>query len=130
MADIYSREVLKHFKKPHNMGRMKDPDAVGKVGNPVCGDVMWVYIKVGKNSKGEEVLKDVKFQTFGCVAAIATSSAITDMAKGKTLKDALNITNRDVVKALKGLPPLKLHCSNLAATALVLAIKDYIKKKK
>ena len=130
MAEIYSREVMRHFRKPRNMGKMKDPDAVGKVGNPVCGDVMWVYIRVGKDRKGREVLKDVKFQTFGCVAAIATSSVITGMAKGKTLQEALNITNRDVVKALKGLPPVKAHCSNLAATALAAAISSYLKKKK
>ena len=127
--EVYSKEVLKHFKKPKNFGKMKNPDAVGKVGNPICGDVMWVYIKVGKNRKGEEVLKDVRFQTFGCVAAIATSSVITEMARGKTLKDALSITNKDVTKALKGLPPVKAHCSNLAATALAAAISNYMKKK-
>jgi len=112
------------------MGSMKNPDGVGKVGNPVCGDVMWMYIKVGKNSQGKEFIKDIKFQTFGCVAAISTSSMITDLAKGKTLEQALKITSRDVAKALKGLPPIKLHCSKLASDALRAAIQDYRIRKK
>ena len=90
---MYTDKVIKHFKNPHNYGKIKDPDGLGKVGNIICGDVMWLYIKVGQNKKGEEIIKDVKFETFGCVAAIATSSIITDLVKDKTLKEALKITN-------------------------------------
>lgn len=130
MPDIYSKKVMKHFKKPHNFGRMKNPDGLGKVGNPVCGDVMWIYIKVSKNKKGEEIIKDIKFETFGCVAAIAVSSMITDMVKGKTIKKAEKFTKNDVVKGLGGLPQIKVHCSVLAIDALHAAVKDYKKKKK
>jgi len=126
---IYSKKVMEHFKNPKNMGEIKHPDGIGKVGNPVCGDLIQVEIKVGKNKKGEEIIKDIKFKTFGCVAAIATSSMITELAKGKTLKQAENLTRNDVAKALKGLPPIKMHCSNLATDALKEAIKDYRKKK-
>ncbi|MBN2330566.1 MAG: Fe-S cluster assembly scaffold protein NifU [Candidatus Aenigmarchaeota archaeon] len=125
---MYSEKVMDHFKNPRNMGEMKDPDGVGKVGNPICGDVMWVFIKVD-DSGGEERIKDIRFQTFGCVAAIATSSMTTELAKGKTLEEALEISNSDVAGALKGLPPIKMHCSNLAADALHAAIQDYISKK-
>ncbi len=127
---IYTKKVIKHFKKPHNYGRMKNPDGAGKVGNVVCGDVMWLYIKVGKDKKGREIIKDIKFETFGCVAALATSSVITDLAKGKTIDDALKIEKREIVKALGGLPPVKLHCSVLAADALNEAIYDYLRKNK
>jgi nitrogen fixation NifU-like protein len=113
------------FKKPHNMGRMKNPDGTGKVGNPICGDVMYVYIKVKNN-----IIKDVKFETFGCVAAIATSSMVTDLAKGRTLEEAMKITREDVASEVGGLPPIKMHCSNLAADALHEAIKDYKKGRK
>ena len=109
---------------PKNMGEMKNPDGVGKVGNPVCGDVMWVYIKVKDNK-----IKDIKFKTFGCAAAIATSSMITQLAKGKTLEQAKKIKRDDVAKSLEGLPPLKMHCSNLASNALKKAIEDYKKNK-
>jgi len=126
----YTKKVIEYFKKPHNYGRMKDPDGVGKVGNVVCGDVMWLYIKVGKNKKGREMIKDIKFETFGCVAAIATSSVITDLAKGKTLEEAMKIDRNKIVKSLGGLPPIKIHCSVLAASALSEAIYDYFKKKK
>lgn len=105
---------------PKNMGEMKDADGIGRVGNPRCGDVMKVYIKVKDNK-----IKDIKFQTFGCMAAIATSSMITQLAKGKKLEDAEKITNKDVADSLKGLPPLKMHCSNLASDALKEAIRDY-----
>lgn len=125
---MYSEKVMDHFKNPRNMGEMKDPDGVGKVGNPICGDVMWVFIKVYE-SDGVERIKDIKFQTFGCVAAIATSSMTTEIAKGKTLEEALKVDNRDVARSLKGLPPIKMHCSNLAADALHAAVKDYLKKK-
>lgn len=112
------------------MGRMKNSDGVGKVGNVVCGDVMWLYIKIGKNSQKKEIIKDIKFETFGCVAAIATSSVITELAKGQTLTKALAITKNSIVDSLEGLPPIKVHCSVLAADALSEAIYDYLKKKK
>ena len=126
----YTKKVMEYFKNPRNFGRIKNPDGVGKVGNPICGDIMWLYIKVGKDKKGREIVKDIKFETFGCVAAIATSSIITDLAKGKTLKEAIKIDRRKIVKSLGGLPPIKIHCSVLAAGALSEAIYDYLSKKK
>jgi len=126
---MYSKKVMDHFMHPHNMGEIKNADGIGKVGNPVCGDVMKVSIKVGKKN-GKEIIKDIKFKTFGCAAAIATSSMTTDLAKGKTLENAMKITREDVAAGLEGLPPIKLHCSNLAADALHAAIEDYKKKKK
>jgi nitrogen fixation NifU-like protein len=128
-GSVYTRTVIEHFQKPRNYGKMEEPDGVGKVGNIVCGDVMWLYIKVAKE-KSKEIIADIKFETFGCVAAIATSSAITDMAKGKTLKEALKIDKLGIVKQLGGLPPIKLHCSVLAADALAEAIYDYYSKNK
>lgn len=125
---IYSDKVMEHFKNPKNMGEIENADGIGKVGNPVCGDLMWIYIKV-KNENGKEILEDVKFKTFGCGAAIATSSMVTELAKGKTLDDALKITRGDVAVALDGLPPIKMHCSNLAADGLHMAIKDYYERK-
>ncbi len=119
---------MEHFQNPRNMGKMEDPDGVGEVGNPVCGDMMVIYIKV-KEKDGVEVIDDISFQTFGCAAAIATSSMITELAKGKTLEDTLKITRQDVANALEGLPPIKMHCSNLAADGLHEAIKNYRKKK-
>lgn len=129
-TSVYSEKVISHFQKPHNRGKMKNPDGVGKVGNIVCGDVMWLYIKVGKNKEGKEVIKDIKFETFGCVAAIATSSVITDLANGKTIEEALNISKEEIIKSLGGLPPVKIHCSVLAVDALYEAIYDYLKSKK
>lgn len=126
---MYSKEVLKHFMNPHNMGEMKDADGVGKVGNVVCGDVMWLYIKLGEKA-GKKVVSDIKFQTFGCAAAIATSSMITDLAKGKDIESALKITRGDVADSLGGLPPIKQHCSNLAADALHEAVYDYMTRNK
>ena len=126
----YTKKVIEYFRNPRNFGRIKNPSGVGKVGNPICGDVMWLYIKVGKDKKGREIIKDIKFETFGCVAAIATSSVITDLAKGKTLKEAIKIDRRKIVKSLGGLPPIKVHCSVLAAGALSEAIYDYLSKKK
>ncbi len=126
--NTYSPEVLKHFSNPHNMGEMKNVDAVGELGNPSCGDVMKIYLKVGKNKFGKDSIKDIKFQTMGCAAAIATSSMITDLAKGKTLEEAKKITNKDVAESLKGLPPIKMHCSNLAADALKKAIENWENK--
>lgn len=125
---MYSKKVLEVFRNPKNMGIIKNPDGVGKIGNPVCGDLMWVYIKVANNKKGEEFLKDVKVKTFGCVAAIATSSVMTKLVIGKTLKFAKNLKKQAIAKHLGGLPPEKMHCSNLAADALQLAIKDYENK--
>ena len=120
---------MKLFMNPKNMGEIKDADGIGKVGNPTCGDIMWVYIKVGKDKKGKEILKDVKFKTFGCASAIATSSMITQIAKGKTLEDAEKIKYQEVVDSLGGLPAIKIHCSTLATEALNMAIVDYKKKK-
>ena len=117
---MYSDKVLEHFKNPRNMGELEDADAVGEHGNPVCGDLMYIYIKVK-----DDRIDDISFQTFGCAAAIATSSMITELAKGKTLDEAMKITRDDVAGALDGLPPIKLHCSNLAADALQDAIKKY-----
>lgn len=120
---MYTEKVMEHFKNPHNMGEIPDADGVGTVGNPVCGDLMTIYIKV-KNNR----LEDIKFKTFGCGAAIATSSMTTDLAKGKTLEEAMKLSRADVADSLGGLPPVKMHCSNLAADALHAAIKDYYKK--
>ncbi len=111
------------------MGEIKDADGVGKVGNIICGDVMWIYIKVGK-SGDKEIIKDIKFKTLGCAAAIATSSMITELAKGKTLEEAMKITRNDVADSLDSLPPIKMHCSNLAADGLYEAIYDFLKKNK
>ena len=130
MTIKYSKKVIKEFTHPKNMGEMKNPDGVGKIGNPVCGDVMWIYIKVGKNKNGNEIIKDIKFKTFGCAAAIATSSMITQLAKGKTLDEAEKITKSDIADSLKGLPSVKMHCSNLASDTLKKAILDYKEKVK
>ncbi len=128
---LYTPKVMETFKNPHNFGKMKNPDGVGKIGNPVCGDVMHLYIKVDNPSAGlRAIIKDIKFETFGCVAAISTSSIITDLAKGKTIKQALKITKDNVVKSLGGLPKIKYHCSILAVDALHKAIEDYFSKKK
>lgn len=121
---MYSDKVLDHFRNPRNMGEIPDADGVGTVGNPVCGDLMTIYIKVK-----DDRLADIKFKTFGCGAAIATSSMITELAKGKTLDEAMKITRGDVADNLGGLPPVKMHCSNLAADGLHAAIQDYLKKK-
>ncbi len=127
--NIYSDKVMDHFRNPRNMGEMKDADAIGEVGNPVCGDLMYIYIKV-EEKNGAEIIKEVSFQTFGCAAAIATSSMITELAKGKTLDDAMKISRNDVAESLDGLPPIKLHCSNLAADGLQDAIKKYRESRK
>ena len=120
---MYSKEVLKHFKKPHNYGKIENPDGLGIVGNMACGDEMFVYLKI----KGD-VIKSIKFETFGCVAAIATSSVVTDLVKGKTIKEALKITKQNVIDALGVLPPIKIHCSVLAIDALNEAIYNYYLK--
>lgn len=129
----YSKKVMEQFTKPKNVGEIKNADGIGEVGNPSCGDMMTIYIKVGKattgKNKGKEIIKEIKFKTYGCAAAIATSSMITEIAKGKTLEEAEHITRNDVAAELDGLPPLKMHCSNLAADALRAAIENYRKKK-
>ncbi|MEO0073286.1 MAG: Fe-S cluster assembly scaffold protein NifU [candidate division WOR-3 bacterium] len=122
---MYSEKVMEHFRNPRNVGEIEDADGVGEVGNPVCGDMMTFYIKVVDNR-----LADVKFKTFGCGAAIAVSSMVSEMAIGKTLEEAMQITNADVARELGGLPPQKMHCSNLGADALHAAIEDYWKRKK
>jgi len=119
----YSEKVMEHFRNPRNVGEIENPDGVGHVGNPMCGDVMEMYIKVKDN-----VIIDAKFKTFGCGAAIATSSMATELVIGKTIEEARQITNKVVAKALDGLPPVKMHCSNLAEEALEAAIKDYKEK--
>ena len=120
---MYSEKVMEHFKNPRNVGEIPDADGIGTVGNPVCGDLMTVYIKVRDNR-----IDDVKFKTFGCGAAVATSSMVTELAKGRTLDEAKKISRMDVAENLGGLPPVKMHCSNLAADALKAAIEDYLKK--
>ena len=122
---MYTEKVMEHFRHPHNMGKLKDYSAVGKVGNIVCGDVIWLYINVKRNSEDQEIISDISWETFGCAAAIATSSMISDLAKGKTLDEAIALTNLDVADELGGLPPPKLHCSALAADALSEAVLDY-----
>lgn len=121
----YSKKVMDHFAAPRNVGEIKDADGIGEIGNPVCGDMMTFYIKVKNN-----IIEDVKFKTFGCGAAIAVSSIVSEMAMGKTLDEAMEIENKDVAKELDGLPKNKMHCSNLGADALHLAIEDYRKKHK
>jgi len=128
MPDVwsqYSEKVMNHFKNPRNVGEIDNPDGVGHVGNPVCGDIMELYIKVR-----DDVIVDAKFKTFGCGAAIATSSMLTEIVKGKTIREALRISNKTVVEALDGLPAVKMHCSLLAEDALKSAIEDYLKKPK
>jgi len=130
MADLYGEKVMDHFTNPRNVGEIKKADGIGTTGNPTCGDIMKMYLKVGINADGKEYIEDVKFQTFGCGAAVATSSMVTEMVKGKTIEEAEGISNAAVAEALGGLPPVKMHCSNLAANALHEAIKDYRSKKK
>jgi len=122
---FYSDKVIEHFKNPRNVGEIENPDGIGHVGNPVCGDIMELYIKVSNST-----IVDAKFKTFGCGAAIATSSMVTEMVKGKSIGEALEISNRAVAEALDGLPPIKMHCSVLAEEALKLAIEDYLAKSK
>jgi nitrogen fixation NifU-like protein len=123
---MYTEKVIEHFRNPHNMGQLEDYSAIGKVGNIVCGDVMWLYIKVEPDGEGRDVITDISWETFGCTAAIATSSMVSDLAKGKTIEEAIRLTNQDVAKELGGLPPIKMHCSALAADALNEAIHAYL----
>jgi nitrogen fixation NifU-like protein len=122
---MYTDKVMEHFRNPRNMGEIPNADGVGTVGNPVCGDLMTMYIKVK-----DDRIEDVKFKTYGCGAAIATSSMTTELAKGKTLDEAMKITRASVAESLGGLPKVKMHCSNLAADALHAAIEDYTEKTK
>ncbi|MDK2882972.1 MAG: nitrogen fixation protein NifU [Bacillota bacterium] len=121
---MYNEKVMDHFLHPRNVGEIENPDGVGQVGNPVCGDIMKIFLRI-KDGR----IEDIKFKTFGCGAAIATSSMVTELVKGKSLEEAMAVSNKVVAEALGGLPPQKLHCSNLAADALHAAIEDYKKKK-
>jgi len=122
---LYNEKVMEHFKNPRNVGEMENPDGIGHVGNPVCGDIMELYIKVN-----DGIIVDAKFKTFGCAAAIATSSMVTEMVKGKSIEETLKISNKAVVEALDGLPPAKVHCSVMAEEALKAAIEDYLEHQK
>lgn len=130
IPSLYSKEVMKHFKNPKNVGKIKSPDGIGRVGNVACGDIMELYIKIKKDKKGNEIISDIKFQTFGCIVAIAVSSMLTEIAKGKTLEQAMKISNQDILKKAVKVPPIKVHCSVLAADALHEAIYDYLSKNK
>jgi len=121
---MYSEKVMEHFMNPRNVGEIENPDGVGEVGNAKCGDIMKIFLKIE-----DDVIVDVKFKTFGCGAAIASSSMATELIKGKTIDEALTITNKAVATALDGLPPIKMHCSVLAEEAIKAAIEDYKKKK-
>ncbi|MEW6724615.1 MAG: Fe-S cluster assembly scaffold protein NifU [Bacillota bacterium] len=120
---MYNEKVMEHFFNPRNVGELENPDGVGQVGNPTCGDIMRITLRIV-----DDRIEDVKFKTFGCGAAIATSSMVTELVKGKTIDEAFEITNNRVAEELGGLPPAKMHCSNLAADALHAAIEDYLKK--
>jgi len=122
---VYNETVMEHFTNPRNVGEIEDADGIGEVGSPQCGDIMKIFLKVEDN-----IIKDIKFKTFGCASAIASSSIMTDMVKGKTIEEALALTNKDVVDALGGLPKPKVHCSVLAEEAIRSAIEDYKKKMK
>ena len=124
---MYTKETMEHFQNPRNMGEIKNPDGVGEVGNLKCGDIMKIFIKVEKRA-GKEYISDIKFQTLGCAAAIASSSMLTELAKGKNLKEATKVTKKEIAKELGGLPPQKLHCSLLADRALAKAIDNYHQK--
>lgn len=126
--ELYSKEVMKHFKNPQNVGKIKNPSGVGRVGNIRCGDIMHLYIKVEENKK--EIIKDVKFETFGCTVAIANTSLLTTMVKEKTLKEAMEITKEDLLKKFGNIPLVKIHCSMLAVDALAEAIYDFLSKNK
>jgi len=123
---MYTDKVIEHFREPHNRGKLEEYSAIGKVGNIVCGDVMWLYIKVEQDEADRDIITDISWETFGCTAAIATSSMVSDLAKGKTVEEAVAVTNKDVASELGGLPPVKMHCSALAADALNEAIYAYL----
>lgn len=123
---MYNQKVVDYFMNPRNAGKLDDANAIGEVGNPTCGDVMKIYLKINPET---EVIEDIRFETFGCAAAIATSSMVTELAKGKTIAEALKINNKDVAEALGGLPPVKLHCSLLAQEGIQAAVADYYMRK-
>jgi nitrogen fixation protein NifU and related proteins len=129
MTTGYSKKVMDHFLHPRHLGKIKNPDGVGDTENLRCGDIMKIYIKVSKNKQGEDFIKDIKFETLGCAAAIASSDMICELAKGKTLKDALKVGFKDIANELGFLPSPKLHCANLAESALKMAIENYGKRK-
>jgi nitrogen fixation NifU-like protein len=120
---MYTEKVIDHFENPRNVGEMSDANGIGEVGNPTCGDITKIFLKIE-----DDIIKDIKFKTFGCAAAIASSSMLTEMAKGKTIDEALQITDEAVAEMLDGLPPQKMHCSNMAADAMHAAVADYRKK--
>ena len=127
---LYSKEIIKHFKNPKNVGKIKNPSGLGEAGNILCGDVMKLYLKINKNKKGEKIIKDVRFETLGCIVAIANTSLLTTLVKGKTLEEAMKIRRDDLLKKLGKVPPFKIHCSLLAVDALKEAIYDYYLKNK
>jgi nitrogen fixation NifU-like protein len=124
----YTKQVMKHFRNPKNAGEIKNPNGIGKVGNPNCGDVLWIYLNVAKNKAKKDYIRNIKFKTMGCCAAISSSDVICSLAKGKTLEDAGKITRKDILKELGGLPLVKYHCSLLGEEALQKAIKNYKEK--
>jgi len=128
---IYSKEIIKHFKNPKNVGKIKKPSGRGEAGNILCGDIMTLYLKIGENKKGEKIIKNIRFETLGCIVAIANTSLLTTLVKGKTIKEALSFKKEDLIKKLgQPLPPFKIHCSILAVDALKEAIYDYYLKNK
>ncbi|MDI6798713.1 MAG: iron-sulfur cluster assembly scaffold protein, partial [Candidatus Aenigmarchaeota archaeon] len=128
-ANLYSKEIMKHFKNPKNVGVIKNFDGLGKVGQPICGDVLWLYIKIKEDKKTKKrIISDAKYQTFGCVVALANASLLTTMIKGKTIEEVLKIKKEDLLKKLKNVPPIKIHCSLLAIDALSEAIYNYYKR--
>lgn len=127
--NFYSKKILENFHNPKHYGQIKNPDGIGRVGNIYCGDVMWLYLKIGKKN-GKEYIRDVKFQTYGCLAAVASSNVLAESIRNKTIEQALKTDRKKIVNSLDGLPPLKIHCSVLAADALYEAIYDYLSKNK
>ena len=128
---IYSKKIIEHFKKPRNVGKIKNASGIGEAGNLLCGDIMKLYLKIGKNKKGEKIIKDIRFETLGCIVAIANTSLLTTLVKGKKIDEALKIEKDDLIKKLgQPLPPIKIHCSILAVDALKEAIYDYFVKNK
>lgn len=126
----YSKEIIRHFRHPQNVGRMRNPDGLGKAGNLTCGDIMYLYIKIGKDKRRNETIQDIKFETFGCTVAIANTSLLTTLVKGKTLEEAADVTKEDLLKKFGQVPIVKIHCSMLAVDALAEAIHDYLSRNK
>ncbi|MDP1538990.1 MAG: iron-sulfur cluster assembly scaffold protein [bacterium] len=130
MNTLYSKEIMEHFKNPKNVGRIKNPSGLGRAGNKICGDIMYLYLKIKRNRKGVEIISDIKYETYGCVVAIANTSLLSTMIKGKTLEEAAKVTKEDLIKKFKQVPLIKIHCSLLAVDALSEAIYDYFLKNK